>query len=144
MEPDQEHGGAADPFVLILDDSASEGRTLTQLCRALGVRAASVDSTSHARAILQHLKPRAVITDIVMPGHTGFDVMRFVAAMDSDLPLMVASSSAEMLLEAAGEMQRRLQLRNIAFVRKPVGIADLRNFLADGGLLPAGADATNA
>src|SRR5205814_10653374 len=71
--------------------------------------------------LVRSLRPRMVITDLVMPGMTGLDVLRQVMHLDPtiDVLLMTAHYTTETAVEA---------IRNGAadYLQKPVKIADLR------------------
>ena len=71
--------------------------------------------------LVRRLKPRLVITDLVMPGLSGLDVLREIMAFDPsvDVILMTAHYTTETAVEA---------IRNgaVDYLQKPVKVAALR------------------
>lgn len=107
--------------IVIIDDNRS---SLELLSTALEREDLSIHAANDPREGLQlirSLRPRMVITDLVMPGMTGLDVLRQVMQIDPtiDLLLMTAHYTTETAVEA---------IRNGAadYLQKPVKIADLR------------------
>jgi len=107
--------------IVIIDDNMS---SLELLSTALEREDLSIHAANDPREGLQlvrSLRPRMVITDLVMPGMTGLDVLRQVMQIDPtiDLLLMTAHYTTETAVEA---------IRNGAadYLQKPVKIADLR------------------
>src|SRR5687767_7633066 len=66
--------------VLIVDDDVGMSSLLAKLLKLSGYRAEAVASGEAAIAYLSANRPDAVILDIMMPGMSGFDVLRRLRA----------------------------------------------------------------
>jgi CheY-like chemotaxis protein len=120
--------------VLIIDDVASEARTLDLVCRSLGVETLCTTSAAEAGVILARTRPAAIITDLVMPGADGLDCLCMIAEHAPGVPVMVVTGSDELLHKAAGEFGQSYGLDDLVCVAKPVDINTLRAFVGRAGL----------
>ncbi len=120
--------------ILIVDDVASEAMTLDLLCQSLGVEAIRASSAAEAGAILMHMRPAAIITDLVMPGADGLDCLFLIAEHAPAVPVMVVTASDKLLLKAAGELGESYGIYDLTCVAKPIAIATLRDFIARSGI----------
>ena len=84
----------ADPRILILDDDAAHGTSVSVLLKANGYDA---DTLSSPVAALQQLRTgryRLLILDLNMPGITGLDVLEFLASQNLDIKTIVVSGES--------------------------------------------------
>lgn len=63
-------------MILVVDDDADIGDLLARLLRGVGLQGEAVTSGTAALAVLEGLRPEAVILDQQMPVMTGLDVLR--------------------------------------------------------------------
>ncbi|WP_083916892.1 sigma-54 dependent transcriptional regulator [Thioalkalivibrio sp. ALJ24] len=91
--------------VLVLEDEPDVARMLSWAIKACG--SYEVTQTTDASALessLDEVQPDLVLTDLMMPGRDGFDVIQTVKQRDPDLPVVVISAYAS--LENAVEAVR--------------------------------------
>ncbi len=107
--------------IVIIDDNLSSLELLSTALEREGLSIHTANDPRQGLELVRSLRPRMVITDLVMPGMTGLDVLRQVMHLDPtiDVLLMTAHYTTETAVEA---------IRNGAadYLQKPVKIADLR------------------
>jgi DNA-binding NtrC family response regulator len=107
--------------IVIIDDNMSSLELLSTALEREGLSIHTANDPRQGLELVRSLRPRMVITDLVMPGMTGLDVLRQVMHLDPtiDVLLMTAHYTTETAVEA---------IRNGAadYLQKPVKIADLR------------------
>lgn len=112
--------------VAIVDDSASSLEMLSAALRQTGVSLHTASDPVQGLDLIRKVRPRLVITDLVMPGMSGLDLLRQVMEFDPsiDVLLMTAHYTTETAVEA---------IRNGAadYLQKPVRIAALRSRMAE-------------
>jgi len=106
--------------ILIVDDSESDRKLLQDILENAGYRVVGLDGGQAARDWLVQHDACLVILDLMMPGVSGFDVLRFIRDNQAlaDIPVLVVSAK-----ELTPEEERFLRRR----------YADL---LQKGGLIP--------
>ncbi len=120
---------SAGPIVLIIDDVASEAMTLEAMCRHFGYDAVRACSPREAEAILDMIRPAAIITDLMMPGVDGLDGLFMLATRAPDVPVMIITGSERLLLKAAAELAEFYGIKNLACAVKPLSVGALKAFL---------------
>ncbi|WP_263416440.1 sigma-54-dependent transcriptional regulator [Terriglobus albidus] len=107
--------------IVIIDDNMSSLELLSTALEREGLSIHTANDPREGLELIRSLRPRMVITDLVMPGMTGLDVLRQAMHIDPtiDVLLMTAHYTTETAVEA---------IRNGAadYLQKPVKIADLR------------------
>ena len=68
------------PSVLIVDDDPVQRSDLAELVVALGLRAAAAGNGREALAMLESSPASVMLTDLMMPGMDGFELLRELAA----------------------------------------------------------------
>lgn len=64
--------------ILIVDDSATDRFFLTELLETDGYEVSTADSGEVCLDVLREMTPDLIICDIVMPGLSGFEVLRAI------------------------------------------------------------------
>jgi len=113
--------------VLFVDDSEDARTLIGTMLRSRGADVFQAASVDEALQIVEQTRPHAVITDIAMPGHDGFDLLRRLRADDSYgsipiLALTAQSSGGDELAATTAGFHR--------FLRKPIDADDLVQHLA--------------
>src|SRR3954469_21270815 len=70
---------ASEPFVAVVDDDESVGRSIKRLLRSIGIQAeafASGDQLLQLLSSMPSYRPGCVILDVQMPGMNGLEVQR--------------------------------------------------------------------
>ena len=106
--------------VLIVDDDAN---TLAQLARAFrmeGQEAVIADSAEKALERLREDRPDAVVSDVVMPGTSGLDLLDALRKERPDLPVIMISGQASIEMAV-----RATRSGALYFLEKPVSAQKL-------------------
>jgi CheY-like chemotaxis protein len=101
-------------YALIVDDDAAVREALYDLLTSLGWSADLAATGEQALACLEEDGYDVVLTDLVMPGMTGWDVLEAVRLRLPRMPILMITGS---VLDATDP---RLARPGIALVRKPV------------------------
>ena len=107
--------------LLIIDDDPSCRTTMACLLGKLGHTVDATESGSAGLAILRQQPVDLVMTDLTMPGLTGWDVARLVKAMHPRLPVVLVTGSAQAI--APDKPERQFV---DAILAKPCGVAALQ------------------
>jgi CheY-like chemotaxis protein len=103
-------------FVLVVDDSPSVRRVVSNMLKAHGWEVQTARDGVEALEVIARGLPAAVLLDIEMPRMDGYELMATVRSQDQyrRLPLIVLTSRA-----ATKHQQRAMQLGADAYVVKP-------------------------
>jgi FixJ family two-component response regulator len=106
--------------IAVVDDVPAVRTGLTRLLRSAGYEASAYPSADEFLGSLGASPPACVILDLRMPGKNGFEVLSRLAALDSDIPVIVLTSYP------SPEVRRRaLEAGVSVFLEKPVDRAVL-------------------
>lgn len=112
--------------VLVVDDNHSAAHLLSRLLEKLEQVVCVAHSAAEAWEVLPQFVPDIVISDIAMPGESGYQLARHIRAADgSRQPILIAltgygqESDRQEALEAGFELH----------LTKPIGLPTLRNLL---------------
>jgi CheY-like chemotaxis protein len=109
------------PRVLVVDDDESFSRALADTLYERGWEAHPCADAAEGLARVREPTYNALFVDLVMPGHTGVDVLREALRYSPRRPAILMSghdAQHAAILDA-------LALGPVMFVRKPIGAADL-------------------
>ncbi len=109
--------------ILVVDDEAGSREGLRRLLEAWGYRAETAASGEEALERIERGGPTAVITDLVMPGLSGLDLIR---RLQGEYPIPLIVLSGQGTIEQAVEA---IQLGAQDFLEKPVEPAKLKILL---------------
>lgn len=101
--------------VYVIDDDAAVRRALARLLRSANFQAETFSSPDEFLSKPREEKDACVIADIRMPGSTGFDLQKRIAAHGLRLPIIVLSASDDVQTR-----EHARELGAVAFFRKPV------------------------
>jgi len=119
---------ARNSYVLVVDDSPSVRRVVTNMLKANGWETQSARDGIEALEMIARQPPTAILLDIEMPRMDGYELIATVRSQEQDrhLPLIVLTSRA-----AAKHKQRAVQLGASAYIIKPYQDEELLTILAD-------------
>lgn len=118
--------------VLIVDDSIVQRNHALAICRELGIeKLHEAGNGREALALLTAVspKPDLVIVDLEMPTMDGPEFLVKLQELGFDIPVIVASSREQALIDTVREMGGVLGLHVLAAVQKPLQIDVLRQAL---------------
>ncbi|HET6844992.1 MAG TPA: response regulator [Candidatus Angelobacter sp.] len=108
-------------FVVVIDDNSNGLEFLSAALTQPGVEVFAASTPEDGLELISLHKPQIVITDLVMPGMSGLEVLRRVRQMDPaiDVIVMSAEESAEALQQGATD-----------YLKKPIPLSVLRDCVA--------------
>ena len=110
------------PLISIIDDDDAMRSSLENLIRSVGLRAQGFSSAEAFLSSNQVPETNCLILDVRMPGMSGPELQRQMAAANSHLPIIFITAHAD-------EAQRAkvLEAGAVAFLRKPFYEEELLN-----------------
>jgi DNA-binding response OmpR family regulator len=81
--------------VVVVDDIESAQKIVSRYLTQLGFRTIHVASSAEQgfRTVANHIQARVVIIDIVMPGESGYDLVRRLESLEDGRPLIIVLTS---------------------------------------------------
>jgi CheY-like chemotaxis protein len=107
-----------DSRILLVDDNTVVRDMLVDLVASLGYRADGAASGEEALELFDRGQYGVVLTDLVMPGMSGWDVLAAVRQRDAHIPIIIVTGSP-----VVGD-PRALQ-PGVAVLKKPVDVTAL-------------------
>jgi two-component system, NtrC family, response regulator AtoC len=108
--------------ILIVDDEVDSAMVLKQIVTNYGFTVTTASTLAQAKAEIQRRMPDAILTDMILPDGTGFEIFDGVLPKNVEMILMTGFSSMETSIEAL-----RLGFRD--YLVKPVNIERLKQLL---------------
>ncbi len=110
--------------LLVIDDDPSYRSTIGYLLRFLGHTVAEAESGPTGLALLRQQPVDLVMTDLEMPGVTGWDVARLAKAMHPHLPVVLVTGAAQTI------PPDQLERTSVdAILGKPCALAELQGVI---------------
>ena len=100
--------------IAVIDDDEPFRAALVESLRSLGYGARAFASAEEFIAVEREVSCDCIITDVHMPGMSGFDLKKVLAARESVVPVILITARAEPNLEA-----RAAASGAIGLLRKP-------------------------
>jgi len=124
--PERPAGPAPTRRILLIDDDATVRQTLAGLLRAIGHSVAEASSGPEGLQSLEREPPDCVLTDLGMPGMSGWEVAREVRRRHPALPVLLLTGWGEQPTGAAapGEGVNRI-------LGKPIRLGELQAAIAE-------------
>ncbi len=107
--------------ILVVDDDDLVRDITVSMLRREGHELLAVDAAHAALEVLERERPDLVLTDLVMPGRTGLELLQDIRDRDPDVPVLLmtgGSAHPEEATEALGRGAAQI-------VHKPFSRADL-------------------
>ena len=103
--------------LLVVEDSATEAKILTDCLQNSGFSVISVMTAEAAKAILAQKNIDAILLDVVLPGQSGFGLCRELKRQKNtcQIPIILCSSKS-------GKMDKKWGIRQgaTAYISKPI------------------------
>ena len=102
--------------VLVVDDSSTDLKNLSEICRSAGYQVITATSGKDAVEKAKSERPDAVLLDVIMPDMNGFQACRSITSSPEtkNIPVILVSSKGEKTDKVWGEEQGAK-----AYVTKP-------------------------
>ena len=107
-----------DSRILLVDDNTVVRDMLVDLVASLGYRADAAASGEEALELFDRGQYGVVLTDLVMPGMNGWDVLAAVRQRDAHIPIVIVTGSP-----VVGDP--RASQPGVAVLKKPVDVTAL-------------------
>jgi len=117
--------------VLVVDDDAACGRTVSNLLFRLGAKV--VETAISADQAVERLNAGSfdlICCDLNMPGRDGVETMRLFAERKVNCPILIVSGADIKILKAAQELGKSRGLVVSGVLEKPFGLEEMRATLA--------------
>jgi len=110
--------------ILIVEDEADTAEMLAEMARLSGYQVECTYSGKSAINMLTDIKPDLVFLDIVMPGISGLDVLKFMRTDPRliGIPVVIISSNS-----LPSDKQTCLDAGATDYLTKPVSYTDLKD-----------------
>ena len=110
--------------VMIIEDEADAAELFAEMMRLNGYRVLKTYSGTPAMALIEQEKPDLIILDIMMPGISGLDVLRFMREHPdfAAIPVVVVSARA-----TPADIEAGMEAGATVYLTKPVSYLDLKN-----------------
>ena len=115
------------PLVAIVDDDASVRQSTDRLIRSFGYRTQVFGSGREFVSSEAADRAACLLLDVRMPGMDGLDVQRTLAQRGARIPIVFVTGQA-----SDDEERRARSAGAVAFLRKPVAPASLRQAIENG------------
>ena len=106
--------------VLIVDDEERLSRFVGMCLNRVGYEVTTCASVNEARALLPTEKWSLVLTDLVMPDETGFDLLHWVGENCPEIPVVVLTAYS-----TPAVVKQVHRSRAAAMLKKPFSLEDL-------------------
>jgi FixJ family two-component response regulator len=83
------------PFIACVDDDEAVGEAIKEMLMALDLNAEAYPSAENFLQSGKLDRTACLITDVKMPGMTGFDLLRRLAALGYRIPTIVVTGNAD-------------------------------------------------
>jgi FixJ family two-component response regulator len=110
------------PLISIVDDDEALRRSLDNLVRSAGLRACGFASAEAFMESNQLSETDCLVLDIRIPGMSGLELQRQLAAASSDVPIIFMTA-----YESGDQRKQALEAGAVAFLNKPFDEEDLLN-----------------
>jgi CheY-like chemotaxis protein len=111
-----------DPRILLVDDNTIVRDMLVDLVGSLGYRADAAAGGEEALALFDRGQYGMVLTDLLMPGMSGWDVLAALRRRDAHVPVIIVTGSP-----VVGDP--RACQPGVAVLKKPVDVAALDSMI---------------
>ena len=125
----EEEGRDRLPLLLVIDDEPFVGRFLAHAAEECGYRALATATADSFRREYHLLRPDVVAIDLAMPGGDGVELLRFLAAEQCTVPVLIVSGFDRRVLESSVRLGEALGLDMVGPLMKPVLVAELKSVL---------------
>ena len=111
---------AEPPVVFVVDDDASVREALSSLLRSVGLRVLTFASAGDFLIAQRPDAPACLVLDVRLPGISGLDLQRAMAAMHDPLPIIFITGHGDIPMSV-----RAMKAGAVEFLTKPFSHRDL-------------------
>lgn len=107
--------------VVIIDDNARSLEFLSTALGRPGVQIFTAARPEDGLALISLYRPQIVMTDMIMPGMTGLQVLQYVKELDPAIEVIVMSAR-----DSGGSPAKALEQGAVDYLQKPIALSVLR------------------
>jgi len=115
--------------MLIFDDDAGVGRTVSLMARRLGLRVETCSTVIEFEAKLSAFKPDVLLIDLMMPGVDGLDAIARIRPA-CNAAIFIMSGADKRTCEASRDVLRSASEQIEGFLHKPFSVTELAKALS--------------
>ncbi|HLI10378.1 MAG TPA: response regulator [Alphaproteobacteria bacterium] len=116
--------------LLVVDDEAEICELIRRVSEPLGYDVAIAADARNLMAMYRASKPDLIILDIVMPYMDGIEILRTLGEAKCAARILLVSGSSDIYMTSAAKLAEGYGFADVATMRKPLRIAELRRFLS--------------
>jgi len=120
-----------EPRLLVIDDEPALAEFVANVASECGFVPILTSDDSAFREAFRSESPDVVVLDLGMPGMDGIELLRFLAAEESHVPVLIFSGFDRRVLESAFRLGEALGLRMLGPLEKPVRFQELERTLSN-------------
>jgi hypothetical protein len=120
-------------LVLVVEDDFGLSRALRDVCECLNVAVERMPTEGDLGSILRQRRPMAVVAEMDAVGQDGCHVLKTVAALDRDLPVLLIVGEDPALLGAIDAVEEVWQLSSVVKFPELPGVGAVVDFLFRAG-----------
>ena len=109
--------------ILVVEDDEAVRETAVALVESLGYHVASASNAHDALRRMQSERVDAVLTDVMMPGMSGFQLANRIRALDPDMPIICVTGYSQLTEDSSrcdALLQKPYRAQTIAETLKSV------------------------
>lgn len=107
--------------IVIIDDNPGSLEYLSNALAGKGLVIFTAPNAQQGLDLIYAHRPRVVLSDLMMPGMTGLDVLRHVKKFDPTIDVFIMSA-----YDSGGSPASALEQGATAYLRKPISLSVLR------------------
>jgi EAL domain-containing protein (putative c-di-GMP-specific phosphodiesterase class I)/ActR/RegA family two-component response regulator len=116
--------------IVVLDDDLAFGRIVSRAAHGIGIETLATADPNVLRAEARGSGLAGIVLDLKMPGLDGVEMLRELASLGFEKPVVLASGVAGKVLETARNLGVEYGLRMAGALAKPVRVNELRELLS--------------
>jgi hypothetical protein len=124
---------AREALVLVIEDDFGLSGTFRDVCECLNVAVERMPTEDDLGSVLRRRRPMAVVAEMDAVGQDGCHVLKTVAALDRDLPVLLIVGEDPALLGAIDAVEEIWQLSSVVKWPQLPGIGAVVDFLFRAG-----------
>ena len=116
------------PLIVIVEDEPDMAEMFSEMMRLSGYEVLKCQGGTRGIDVISRKKPQAVILDLMMPGISGLDVLRYMRREPDlrDIPVIVVSAKS-----MPTDIRKGLEAGATLYLTKPVAFEELRSAVRD-------------
>lgn len=117
------------PRLLVIDDEPALAEYIASAAKECGYDTVLTSDDRQFRDAFIAERPDVVALDLGMPGMDGIELLRFLADMKFEAPVLIVSGFDRRVLDSAFRLGEALGLSMVGPVEKPARLEDLERLL---------------